>query len=59
MKHKRRFVEDDVMARESHIPKFICSRCDKEKPETECFCEECVSEIVKSNKKFDKIIKNE
>jgi hypothetical protein len=27
------------------IPKFICSRCDKKKPETECFCESCIKDI--------------
>ena len=24
--------------------KFICSRCDRTRPETECFCERCFKE---------------
>ena len=25
-------------------PKFICSRCDRKRPEIECFCERCFKE---------------
>lgn len=39
------------------IPKFICSRCDKKKQETECFCEDCVRIIVKYSKKLDRLQK--
>ena len=28
------------------IPKFFCSRCDRKKPETECFCEKCINDII-------------
>ena len=26
------------------MPKFICSRCDRTRPEKECFCERCFKE---------------
>lgn len=32
------------------VPTFICSRCDKEKRLTECYCEKCVKKIIVINK---------
>lgn len=31
--------------RQSVIPKFICSRCDKEKLETDCICWDCFQDM--------------
>jgi hypothetical protein len=27
------------------MKKFICSRCDKKKPEIQCYCQKCVDEM--------------
>ena len=38
-KNPLRLIANEVNM--NKIPKFICSRCDRKIPETECFCERC------------------
>lgn len=47
------------MKQKIKVPKCICSRCDKLKPETELFCEDCVNEIIKGYKLIEDELNNQ